>query len=127
MDIELLSLDRLPLPSLEVYALLSIIAASSSMYYLWMEAQAFSATINAQISESQERHHQISDISVKNASEANPFANAHKYGLISVTSSSSLNESLSSHDQNFFTWHSAIHWASQQPHCVWVSLVNYRL
>lgn len=157
MDPELLSLDRLPLPSLKVYTCLSFLAASFSMYYIGTESGSALKKLSDAHDSCQFNllvDHTAAAILDKKPDNLlnSPLDSAtpsfsHSLGLFArylaneywwpheesggervggtgdnnnasqqknVTESDCLNE-----DYQQLTWQ-LLHWASQQPHCVWV-------
>lgn len=161
MDPELLTLDRLPLPSLKVYTYLSVLAASFSFYYIGTESGTALKQLSLQNHQNEyctkfnittpinyenlilERggggaHSVIveSDGEIKTASSLGGLVAASYYWW-SDDKNDNFNDAshLDDHDQQTknvtesdcinernqqLTWQ-LFQWATQQPHCVWVS------
>jgi len=111
MDIQLVTLDRLPLPSLRVYAGLSVLAASSSLYYIWTEFQLLSF-----------RHHLHLGSIIPDQDQGLDLGGLRREGnaLNLPLPGGRGNVTGGDFNSGVFTWEAVIAWASQQPHCVWV-------
>jgi hypothetical protein len=100
MDLEVLLLDRLPLPSLDLYALLSLLAASSSLISLWNQAPLPPPNI-------------IPPAQEEALTQVPRGGGAEVMGVLG-----GLDGNMTVGDRDL-GWE-AVHWATQQPHLLWV-------
>lgn len=174
MDPELLTLDRLPLPSLKVYTYLSVLAASFSFYYIGTESGAALQQLSLQNhqnghctkfnitslptnyedlllergggggggggahsvivqSDSELKtanslgglvaasYHWWTDDKNDNFNDSSHHDDHHDQQMKNVTESDCINER-----NQQLTWQ-LFQWATQQPHCVWVSNISKKL
>ncbi len=171
MDPELLTLDRLPLPSLKVYTYLSVLAASFSFYYIGTESSSALKQLSLQTHQNgycakfnitrPTNYEELllergsggnsviveSDSEIKTASSLGGLVAASYYWWHddkndNFNDPSHLNDHHPHHDDQQtknvtesdcinernqqLTWQ-LFQWATQQPHCVWVSIFKNRI
>jgi len=133
MDLDHLSLDRIPLPSLKVYFTLSSLAASFSLYYFWIESSISELTEGQNFPiYSRTMEHQYQQEEVIFSASYDTFKNYYKASYSSegqiidmnnttpgISTNATSSDVILLDSSSPLSWH-AIRWASQQPHCVWV-------